>query len=429
MGYLGGESAIYRLTLAAAPWVTSLYPSGGWRGTKVPVTVSQAQPPRTGATPTPSTVHLELSPTAERVLTVAPLPEMANARPFVAGDLPETLEAELDDTPVQANRVTLPLVFNGRIEHPGDVELPHRAGERGEHRRRCPGREGAAVAGWTWPSRSSRRTARSWPRTTTALHLRGDGEPPGQPQRLPTPGVHRACGRRLSSASATLATAADRMASTAPPSRTVRRAFRSRRWTDNPQIKGPGATGVILTQLQRYGSYAGAVRVRIGGLPPGWTSSEAIFAPATPPVGDGVVLTLTAPPDARPGTVAPFWIEGEALVDGQPLTVRATTIAHVTRTATTGSCARARAVSPASSHRKISVSAPRRAPSAAQAGESVPIPVTIERDAAYTGDVIYWRCGQPGPEWVYALGLAGDGAAKRRHVRVSPGHSQRTQTR
>ena len=45
-----------------------------------------------------------------------------NALPFAVGDTPEVREAEPNDTPAQANRVTTPVTINGRIQRSGDVD-------------------------------------------------------------------------------------------------------------------------------------------------------------------------------------------------------------------------------------------------------------------------------------------------------------------
>jgi hypothetical protein len=406
MSYLGGESAIYRLTLAAAPWATSLYPAGGRRGTSVAVSVSEANPPVTGAPAASSTTCLELSPTANRILTVAPMPGMANTRPFLVSDLPETLETEPNDSPAQANPVTLPLVFNGRIEHPGDVDFFRITLAKGESI------VVDVLAG---------RVLRSPVDLALSILAAGGKE---LAQNDDSPYTFEATANRQDSLSGD-----PRLEFTAPDAGEyairvrdigdrggpdcVYRATVTRRtpgfslttWYDNPQIKGPGATGVILAQLQRYGGFAGPVKLRIGGLPPGWTSTEAVFAPASQPVGDGVVLTLTAPPDARLGTVAPFWIEGEALVDGQPLTVRAAPIAHMNQNSDHGvlrpsdTCI-ACVVAPEDFRIYTETRSVRGTP-----GQTVPIPLTLEHEPAYSGNIILLALrGSRGRNIVYALG-------------------------
>lgn len=401
MSYLGGDAAIYRLTLANTPFVTSLYPAGGRRGTSVPVTVSQAGSPALAAT-----VRIELPASAERVLTLTPLPEMANTRPFLVGDLPETLETEPNDTPAQANAVKHPLVFNGRIERPGDLDLFRITLAKDEsivvdvmagRVLRSPVDLALAILN---PEGKELAQNDDSPYTFEATSNRQDSLS-GDPRlefTAPQAGEYtlriRDVGDRGGPDGVYRATVTRRVPG-----------FTLSTWYDNPEIKGPGATGAILANLQRYGGFADAVRVRIGGLPPGWTSSEAIFAPATQPVGEGVVLTLTAPADARPGSVVPFWIEGEALVDGQPLKVRATPFAHMNQNADHGvlrptdSCV-ASVVAREDFGLHTATRAVRGAP-----GTSVTIPITFEREPAYDGNIILLALrGTRNRSGVYALG-------------------------
>src|SRR5262249_8869407 len=87
---------------------------------------------------------------------------------------------------------------------------------------------------------------------------------------------------------------------------------------DTPWLPGPAGSGAVFVTLRRWSGFAGAVRLRVVGLPPGFTGGEAVLPPRAggfaPETG---VVTITAPEDARPGTVAPFRIEAEALIDGE----------------------------------------------------------------------------------------------------------------
>jgi len=55
-----------------------------------------------------------------------------NTVPFAVDILPECLEKEPNDSSQTAQPVTLPLIVNGRMDHPGDRDVFHFAGRAGE---------------------------------------------------------------------------------------------------------------------------------------------------------------------------------------------------------------------------------------------------------------------------------------------------------
>jgi hypothetical protein len=78
------------------------------------------------------TVASDVPPGPYDVRAVTPR-GLSNFRAFTVGDWPETTEAEPNDAPGQAQRVTLPVVINGRIDKTTDVDsfaFTARKGER-----------------------------------------------------------------------------------------------------------------------------------------------------------------------------------------------------------------------------------------------------------------------------------------------------------
>jgi len=118
--YQGGDGYAYRIRAGNFPYLDATFPLGARRGGQVPVQLIGRN-----LDPSSSTLVLNLppdAPTGTRDISVATPRGTSNPRPFEVGDLPEMTEAEPNDSPAVANAVTAPVVINGRINHPGDVD-------------------------------------------------------------------------------------------------------------------------------------------------------------------------------------------------------------------------------------------------------------------------------------------------------------------
>jgi hypothetical protein len=126
----------------AAPRVNYLFPAGGQRGTTVKVTLSgsdlkdiagfyttgaglsAAVEPATGdAAATTRTLAVTIAPDAPlgiQQVRVWDASGLSNVRYFRVGYLPERAETEPNDSPKNAEPVTLPLTLNGRIQQGTD---------------------------------------------------------------------------------------------------------------------------------------------------------------------------------------------------------------------------------------------------------------------------------------------------------------------
>jgi hypothetical protein len=136
--YGGLQTFVYRLTLSDRPHVLSIYPLGGKRGTKVPVTLTGVNVPTAPQTlEIPADVADEFaarftfpagSVTADRTnhQTQNTKHETQNTNPVFleAGALDETLEHEPNNQPadLKVAPLTAPQVLNGRIDRAGDVD-------------------------------------------------------------------------------------------------------------------------------------------------------------------------------------------------------------------------------------------------------------------------------------------------------------------
>ncbi len=107
----GLQRDVYRLTLTRGPWFAGLYPLGGQRGTTIPLEFIDDQ--RTTVTkPFPIPAQ-----SADRLLI-----SDSSRRWIAAGDLPEVLETEPNETIATAPSTALNTVLNGRIQSPGDQD-------------------------------------------------------------------------------------------------------------------------------------------------------------------------------------------------------------------------------------------------------------------------------------------------------------------
>jgi hypothetical protein len=124
----GREDFVYRIAVGELPFVTGLFPLGGPAGSQAAVSVAGwnlAQP----------TATVDLRGRAPGVMPffVRNRELDSNRVPFAVDTLPETLEREPNDTPDAAQPVGLPVIVNGRLDRPGDVDVfrfEGRAGSR-----------------------------------------------------------------------------------------------------------------------------------------------------------------------------------------------------------------------------------------------------------------------------------------------------------
>lgn len=127
--FSGLQHFVYRLTITSAPWVDAVFPLGGRRGTTVPVEVRGANvggAPAAGAVST-ATVAVALPAEPQRTSFETQLAigsAKSNPVTFELDDLPEVVEpAEAAGAAPAAVPVTVPVVANGRIGVPGDIDL------------------------------------------------------------------------------------------------------------------------------------------------------------------------------------------------------------------------------------------------------------------------------------------------------------------
>ncbi len=116
--YRGREDFVYRISAGELPFVTDIFPLGGPAGAR---TTAQLR----GWNLPADKVTMDASDKAPGVypLTARKGALESNPKPFRVDALPECLEKEPNNSPKQAQRVTLPVIVNGHIDRPGDWDV------------------------------------------------------------------------------------------------------------------------------------------------------------------------------------------------------------------------------------------------------------------------------------------------------------------
>ena len=125
--YRGRDDFVYRVSVGELPFISQVFPLGGEAG--APTTASIA-----GCNLPAGTLEFDTSPGVETI-RFAKLPDplgVCNAVPYAVDSLPESLEAEANDTPQEAQVVSPPLIINGRVGQAGDVDTFRFTGRAGE---------------------------------------------------------------------------------------------------------------------------------------------------------------------------------------------------------------------------------------------------------------------------------------------------------
>jgi hypothetical protein len=125
--YRGREDFVYRLEAGELPFITSIFPPGGRIKTRTVVNLEGWNLPAGSLTLEPADMKPGILP-----LSVRQGDLLSNRVPFAVGSLPECLEQEPNDTPATAQRITLPIIINGRIGQPGDRDVFRFEGRAGQ---------------------------------------------------------------------------------------------------------------------------------------------------------------------------------------------------------------------------------------------------------------------------------------------------------
>jgi hypothetical protein len=125
--FRGRESFVYRITMGELPFVTSVFPLGGRAGESLDIELEGWNLERTGMA-----VPLDGGVRGKQWIAATSGEFVSNFLPLALGELPECLAQEPNDQPATAQKVTLPVIINGRAELPGDWDVFEVEGTAGQ---------------------------------------------------------------------------------------------------------------------------------------------------------------------------------------------------------------------------------------------------------------------------------------------------------
>ena len=129
--FRGREDFVYRISVSKRPFITNIFPLGGRVG--VP-TLTELTGWNLKAVSVPLGTESAIVPVryAPVKLNDRPQKQPSNQIVYAVDDLPECLEIEPNDIYEQAQPVELPILVNGKIQQPGDVDYFSFEGKEGD---------------------------------------------------------------------------------------------------------------------------------------------------------------------------------------------------------------------------------------------------------------------------------------------------------
>jgi hypothetical protein len=297
----GREDFVYRVAVGELPFVTGLFPLGGPAGSRTTVTVSGWNLAQASAT-------VDLRGRAPGILpfSVQNRDRDSNRVPFGVDTLPEILEREPNDSPDAAQSVGLPVIINGRLDRPGDVDVF-----------RVEGRAGSRLVAEVMARRLGSvvdSTLRITDDSGRQIAFNDDHADKGSGLDthhadscllIPVPSdgplyVHLADAQGKGGPAN-----AYRLRLSAP-----RPDFELRVVPSTVNVRAGACAPITVFALRRDG-YAGPVALSLKDAPAGF----ALAAAEVPAGRDRVTLTISAPPEALPDPLA-LRLEGRAAIGG-----------------------------------------------------------------------------------------------------------------
>jgi hypothetical protein len=115
--FRGLQNFVYRLTVTSRTYVDRVFPLGGQAGSKVAFQLHGQQVPDE-----PSVFHLPDAHSADQWVCLPTGASLSNPVLIALSDVDEHIEHEPNDSPQIEDGTSVPTVFNGRIDKPGDVD-------------------------------------------------------------------------------------------------------------------------------------------------------------------------------------------------------------------------------------------------------------------------------------------------------------------
>jgi hypothetical protein len=116
--YRGREDFVYRITAGELPFVTSIFPLGGHAGNPANISMKGWNLEKADLVQPPANSGVGVHQVVARRESF-----VSNPMPFAMDTLPEVLEKEPNNDLKHAQKVTLPVMINGRMNRPGDWDV------------------------------------------------------------------------------------------------------------------------------------------------------------------------------------------------------------------------------------------------------------------------------------------------------------------
>ena len=125
--YRGREDFVYRIAVSDQPFVTRIFPLGGKAYSIAKVAIDGWNLPETKLT-------LDTGPGSNNIRQMTYNSDKTVSSPitYAVDTLAETTETESNNTIKDAQAITLPIIINGRIDRPGDVDVFSFKGRQGK---------------------------------------------------------------------------------------------------------------------------------------------------------------------------------------------------------------------------------------------------------------------------------------------------------
>ena len=116
--FRGRSDFVYRIKISNEPFVTDAFPLGGRKGHKTAIAISGYNLPETN-------IYLETKPYDKSIRQTFYREKNYKSNPIVfsVDNLPECLEKENNNSTNEAQKIHLPIIINGKIQSPGDIDI------------------------------------------------------------------------------------------------------------------------------------------------------------------------------------------------------------------------------------------------------------------------------------------------------------------
>jgi hypothetical protein len=299
--YRGRDDFVYRIAVGELPFITRMFPLGGRAG--APTIASL-----TGWNLPAETLQLDTRPGGDTIrrAAVGEAQGLCNEVPYAVDVLPECTETEPNDAAAEAQDITLPLIVNGRIGRPGDVDAF-----------RFDGRAGDEVVAEVYARRLDSPLDSALRLVDSMGDVVASNDDHEDPEtglvthqadsylriRLPRDGAYRVC---LSDAQHHGGDAHGYRLRLGPPEPDF-----ALRLTPSSVNVPPGRSATVTVHAVRRDGFAGAIDLVVKDAPAGFALTDARI----PADKDSVQVKLSAPRGA-PRRAFPLRLEGHAQIGG-----------------------------------------------------------------------------------------------------------------